>query len=195
MSRRYDRTRSSHGRFQSSGTPETTLSPEERFWIKVDKNGPVVRKGLGSCWTWKACRHKLGYGMFSLSKKWMHAHRASWILAHGSHDLDVLKLDVLHRCDNRACVNPDHLFTGTQQDNVADMMMKGRHRVPAPERRRHVAHHGVDSGMAKLTNNDVREIRLAASVGATNQGQRRLYGVSGTEIRNIVRLRVWRHVT
>ena len=185
------RTRSSAGCFQPTGTPESSLSVEERFWPKVNKNGPTIREELGQCWVWTARMHPSGYGSFKFDKKRMNAHRVSWSLTF-SHPKDR---DVLHRCDNRACVRPEHLFLGTQQDNVADMMAKGRHRKPAPGRHRYVTHLGKEHGMAKLEDNDVREIRLTASVGATNRGQARLYGVSGRTIKRIVQLENWKHIT
>ena len=113
----------------------------ERFWAKVDKRGP------DECWPWTAYVDQLGYER---------AHRVSWTLAHGSPG----DLDVLHRCDNRRCVNDSHLFLGTQQDNIADMIAKGR-KVSLP---------GETNPNAKLTEDDVRWIRdwVAAGWSPTN---------------------------
>lgn len=96
----------------------------ERFWSHVDKSG--------ECWVWVACRRPLrnglpGYGLFQVkvAGKWkcFGAHRFSYELSTGE---SPGRLFVLHKCDNMACVRPEHLFLGTQQDNMDDMFSKGR---------------------------------------------------------------------
>ena len=98
----------------------TRRAAEDRFWEKVDTSG--------ECWEWVAARDRTGYGLF----KWRHgddgmrnivAHRASYMLLVGPIPGGM---KVLHRCDNRPCVRPDHLFLGTQSDNMLDMSAKGR---------------------------------------------------------------------
>lgn len=88
----------------------------ERFWSFVEKTD--------SCWLWTGAKHPKGYGIFHLRGRTPRAHVLSWILHHGPVPRGLC---VLHRCDNPPCVNPDHLFLGTPQDNTDDMTRKGRH--------------------------------------------------------------------
>lgn len=95
--------------------------PVARFWAKV-KRSPGQR-----CWLWQGGGHPFGYGQLHLGGGSRHvlAHRYSWELAFGKVPRGRY---VLHYCDNPKCVRPDHLFLGTQRDNVADMVQKGRQR-------------------------------------------------------------------
>lgn len=97
----------------------------KRFWVKVNKNGtvPAHRPDLGKCWVWDAAVNRAGYGWFKYGNRPHLAHRVSWLIQHGSFSEN----EVLHRCDNPACVRVSHLFEGTQADNVRDMVAKGRH--------------------------------------------------------------------
>lgn len=105
----------------TEGSP-TTYTFEGRvcaFWSKVDRSG-----GPDTCWTWTgAVTSKWHYGCFSLGKGQVRgAHKIAWLLTNG----DTNGLCVLHRCDNRVCCNPGHLFLGTKQDNSDDKVQKGR---------------------------------------------------------------------
>jgi hypothetical protein len=86
----------------------------------------------GGCLVWTGSKDSTGYGrlMAAFAPGVRFAHRMSWLLSRGEFDH---KLRVLHRCDNPSCVRPEHLFLGTQADNVADMCAKGRARPPAPQ--------------------------------------------------------------
>ena len=108
------------------------ISTSVRFWRRVDKtpgHGPK-----GECWLWTGCLNRGGYGRLRvLGQGEVRAHQFSFVdsgreLPKGSHKHDFC---VLHSCDVRRCVNPDHLFLGTQLDNIADRDRKGRGRKPA----------------------------------------------------------------
>jgi len=104
---------------------------EERFWAKVDKDGPVPTHApdLGPCWLWIAARDWKTYGLIGTTvgtiRRVARAHRVSYEIAHGV-TLTPEQV-VLHRCDNPPCVRPEHLQCGTTADNMADMRAKGRH--------------------------------------------------------------------
>lgn len=93
--------------------------PEERFHSRysVDESG---------CWIWQGATTNAGYGKIAVHGTLILSHRFSWELHHGPIPEGLY---VCHHCDNPQCVNPDHLFVGTAQDNVNDMMAKGRHRT------------------------------------------------------------------
>lgn len=101
------------------------LSDEQRsrFMSRINKSGPVIEPLRSPCWTWTAGINGGGYGTFQFQRLPWVAHRIMWILTHGKIPRNKY---VLHQCDNRRCVNPDHLFLGTHYDNMRDKCIKKR---------------------------------------------------------------------
>lgn len=157
---------------------------EERFWEKVQKTN--------TCWLWTASQHvsKLPYGEFwdDKSKKLKLAHRVSYELAYGPIP-DGMK--VLHECDNARCVRPDHLFLGTQAENVRDMVAKGRRRGGVDTSNQS----GEKNKQAKLTAEQVRAMRQRYAANDVYMEQLASeYGISIGHVSVIINRKAWRHV-
>lgn len=144
------------------------LKDIKRFYAKVRKTP--------SCWDWTACKDKDGYGFFKLNGKQEKAHRVAYVLKHGSIPVGTL---ICHTCDNPSCVNPDHLFAGSQQENLHDMVIKGR--STSTEK----------NPASKLTSNDVAEIRFKFDSGKSQTVLSKEYNVSQAQISRIVTNRAW----
>lgn len=159
-----------------SGQAKTDKSLS-RFWTNYDKSG--------DCWDWRGNTIGYGYGRTKVKGKTVYAHRMAFELHHGQ------KLEpgeqVLHKCDRPICGNPDHLFVGTQLDNIRDMHQKDRQ--PALNWK------GVRNGRAKLNEDQVREIRRRYATGGITMKQLGIeHGVTLGAIGFIIRRKNWRHV-
>lgn len=146
----------------------------ERFWARVD-----IVDDEDSCWEWQAATNRSGYGKVYTREAGepIPAHRVAYGLENGPIPDGMF---VLHVCDNPSCCRPSHLELGTLQDNYADMVQKGRHQ------------HGESHHSARLTAEQVMDIRRRANGG---ENQRRLaeeYGVSPATICNIKKQTTWR---
>ena len=154
---------------------EITDKVKERFWSKVNKTE--------GCWEWVGSYSNIGYGHFKYNYKVYKAHRFSFIL-HYNRDI-THKMCILHSCDNRKCVNPDHLREGTQLDNMRDMV----------ERNRCNALKGNNHAQAKLTDKQVINIReLYAAGGITQQQLANQYTVSRVYISDLIHKKTWKHI-
>jgi len=151
-----------------------------RFMSKVDIGGP------DDCWLWTGTLDKDGYGVMGVGDRKLRAHRLSWAIHNGPIPLSMC---VLHRCDVPGCVNPAHLFLGTQADNMRDMTIKGRSRLV-----QHPAPSGEGHPCAKLTEAQVLAIRAECANGATQTSLAERFHMSGPAISRIVRRETWVHV-
>lgn len=149
----------------------------ERFWRKVD------RKQKNDCWNWIGSKIRTGYGQFKSNKKIVLAHRFSWELHFGK--IPQNKPCVLHHCDNPKCVNPRHLFLGTQADNVEDMINKGRDNKARQK--------GEDNANHKLTVSQIKEIRSLKGK-LTQKEIAKMFNVYHTTIEKIHNNKTWKHV-
>jgi hypothetical protein len=138
-----------------------------------------VRKTDG-CWEWTRSLKGAGYGQFVADGKPHYAHRWAWESVHGPIAQEMV---VCHKCDNRRCVRPSHLFLGTQKDNIADMYAKGR------ERRGDQT--GAKNGMARVKDIDPAQVTALFDAGQRVRDIAPLFGISKSTVSNIVRRQHW----
>lgn len=187
--------RQGRGRFCSiaCGRAAQPMPPlADRFWAKV-------AKGEG-CWEWQGSRGSDGYGRIRIGSRTegrVHrTHRVSWELANGPIPDGLV---ICHRCDNPPCVRPDHLFLGTPTDNTADRDRKGRGAFVRGDQHPQRLHpekvlRGEQTGRAKLTEAQVREIRIRRAAGERLGTLAVEFDVRSSTISHIATRRIWRHV-
>lgn len=173
------------------------VEPIVRFWSKVNKNGSIQSHcpELGACWEWQGRINVRGYGAFSIKGKTVQAHRFSWQLVNGAIPGDLW---VLHKCDNRLCLNPDHLFLGTNSDNIRDAIAKGRVVIPTPRKfhsDKTAFKRGEEVNLAKLTRVKVIEIRKLYRNGMNMDMIAKSFNVSISTICRVINFKTWAHVT
>jgi len=149
----------------------------ERLESRLDKSP------ASGCWLYLGARLPRGYGIIGAGgkRKKIYAHRAAWIVWRGPIPEGM---HVCHRCDNPPCCNPDHLFLGTRSDNMRDCVQKNRLNVG--DRR------GTNNGRAKLSEEQVREIRECYAKGGVSQSQLAAkFNIWQTHISRIIRRQAW----
>jgi DNA-binding CsgD family transcriptional regulator len=144
----------------------------EQFWARVNVLGP------DDCWEWQASLNG-GYGQVIWNGYNHKAHRVAWELTYGKPGGDIL-----HKCDNRKCCNPRHLFQGTAAINAADKLAKGRQQTLK----------GVANGRAILTESDVIQMRQLRADGMSLREIAARYDVDTSTVSNIVRRKRWAHL-
>lgn len=150
------------------------MNLKNRFWARVNKNP-------NGCWLWTGPIFADNrYGQISVNGSPARAHRVSWVIHHGPIPDGLL---VLHRCDCRICVRPDHLWLGTHRDNVDDMVLKGR------------SLRGERNHNAKITSDQVLEIRSLYHTGNFSQCELAArFGIRQPQVSAIILLRSWSHL-
>lgn len=186
------------------------LSLPERFWLNVEKSA--------GCWEWIGAKRSTGYGQIVKDHRNYLAHRVAWELTNGPIPDGMF---VCHHCDNRTCVRPDHLFLGTTTDNMRDMVAKGRHfsrtkperyargersgSVLHPEGRHRGDQHwsrrnpdlvpkGENVHTARLTPDDVRDMRRMRENGMSFMAIATAKGVAKATARTAIIGKTWAHV-
>lgn len=148
-----------------------------RFWSKVDIQGPE------DCWSWIACKGGKGYAQFKFNGKYHRASRIAYELTYGPIPEGLC---CLHHCDNIECINPGHMFLGTHKDTMNDMTLKGRRYITL----------GIDNGRAKLTEEQVLEIRRLYAL-ENHMLQREIalmFGISRPLVGSIITRKRWKHI-
>lgn len=160
------------GRRRGFRLPAPRTQMIERFWSHV-------RRARGGCWIWAGPTTRQGYGFISWNGRTTLAHRLAYEEQHGP----IPKgMSCCHTCDHPRCCNPAHIFLGSQRDNVADMVAKGRHAK------------GEQKHTAKLNSQKVLAIRRERQLGWTYRELAGKYNVSQHTVWLITAGRLWRHV-
>lgn len=158
------------------------INTDVHFYLERHLGYKLEIDCLNGCWLFTGGSKNGFHGSLWIDGKSVQVHRYAWELTQGEIPNNLF---VLHKCDVGMCVNPTHLFLGTQQDNIADMDAKGRSNRPQP---------GIKNGRAKLSVEDVKEIRRLASIGVAPVVIFRNYDVGLTTINKIIRREIWRHI-
>lgn len=156
-----------------------------------------IPDNLDDCWIWEGAKDTGGYGSFSKNGRNYTSHRVAYFLYYKSDPNDKC---VLHKCDNRSCVNPKHFFLGTNYDNVLDKMSKGRQgraigELSGPKKHPESYPKGSKMHNSKLTEDSVKEMRCIYDKGGTSTYElAEKYNVSQALIWYAVNRKTWKHI-
>lgn len=159
----------------------TMKNTPKQFLERVNKNGSIPKHcpEVGRCWEWEgSIVESTGYGQMGYENKVYKAHRLAWIIFKG--EIPIGKC-VLHKCDNRTCVNPNHLFLGTHKDNGQDMVKKGRS----------ICQRGDQNHSRKISSKIVRRIRFLVSRGQAQKKVATKFGITPSNVCLIVNRKSW----
>ena len=152
---------------------------QERFWKYTE-----VPIETDACWLWTGTRDRYGYGRIHIAGgRNFGAHRVAYGLLVGPIPAGMC---VCHRCDNPGCVNPRHLFVASQEDNMRDMIRKGRTALCGVR--------GVDHWRAKFSPEEINELRRLVASGMSQAEAGRLFHMSHTNVSNVVHRRTWKNL-
>ncbi len=170
--------RKHYNRFLISGNPRVTSRVTSEM-SNIDKLNFYSEEAPDGCIVWHGAKNVYGYGVIRINDKLLMAHRLSYT----EHVCTIpVGMYVLHKCDNPPCVNHDHLFIGTQKDNIDDMISKGRNLL------------GEKAPWSKLNNNDVADIRVLISNGVTQREVAEKYNIAQSTISFINTGARWKHI-
>lgn len=147
---------------------------EQRFWkytLKPESDG---------CWIWQGGRGSGGYGYLRIERRNVRAHRIAWTLFKGEIPAGLF---VCHHCDNPPCVNPAHLFLGTNRDNVLDAVKKGR--MKPFNNDKVLPRYGLANGRGKLSDENVRDILLRCAAGERGRDIAKDFGICVEYVRQL----------
>lgn len=158
----------------------------DRLWRRTNKQGPIVRLELGHCWLWTGCATSKGYGSIGLGppsprNSCESTHVVSWKIAHPGKEIPP-GMVVRHACDERRCVNPEHLSLGTPLDNSRDAIERGRTAA------------GEENGRAILTEADVIEMRRLHGTGVSFTVLAEKHGINFATVSQAIRGVTWKRI-
>jgi hypothetical protein len=152
------------------------MEKQLKFWRNVSIGND------NDCWEWQKYRNAKGYGMAGFNKKVMLTHRIAWLLSNGDIPSGI---QVLHHCDNPPCCNPNHLFLGTNYDNVIDKIKKGRSKLNIKT--------GENHYFSKLTEASVLQIRTLYFNGEKQKNIAKHFNISVCTVEKILAGTSWNH--